>query len=459
MTVVAGRRAAAGDDRPAVAPGPTPAAMLRSVPSVLRDPLGYLRGCVAEHGPVVSFPMWKGAALLVDDPAGVRRVLQDNHRNYSKHTFQYSALALVTGDGLLTSDGPTWRAHRRLVQPAFHRDCLAHVAAEAVRCARLAGAELDAAGGEPVDTDPLLMRATLDVVGRVLLGADLVHGGQADGRELVAAVHAALDGVMRRATRPWEAPPGVVTPLSRRLARAKDRLDAAVEAVVASRRAAPGGADVLGLLLGAGEALSAREVRDELVTLVIAGHETVASSLVWTLRLVAEHPEAQAAVHDELDRVLGGPSGRALGWDDLAALPVTRAAVDEGLRLYPPAWLISRRAVADDEVAGMPVAAGTLVLTSPWLQHRRPEMWPDPDRFDLSRWAGGPARAQREGYLPFGAGPRLCIGRDFAIAESVLVLAELLRARRIVPVGPRPAATAGVTLRARGGSPLTVRPR
>ncbi|MGF1647900.1 MAG: cytochrome P450 [Kineosporiaceae bacterium] len=458
MTVVARRRGGTGVAG-VTAPGPTPATMLRSIRSVLGDPLAYLRGCVTEHGPVVALPMWRGAALLVDDPAGVRRVLQDNHRNYTKHTFQYSALALVTGDGLLTSDGPTWRTHRRLVQPAFHRDCLAHVAAEAVRCARLAGAELDSAGGAPVDTDPLLMRATLDVVGRVLLGADLVDGGQADGRELVAAVHDALDGVMRRAMRPWEAPPGVVTPLSRRLARANDRLDTAVERVVEARRGAPGGADVLGLLLGAGEALSAREVRDELVTLVIAGHETVASSLVWTLRLVAEHPQAQAAVHDELDRLLDGPAGRPPEWADLAALPVTRAAVDEGLRLYPPAWLISRRAVADDEVAGVPVPAGTLVLTSPWLQHRRPELWPEADRFDLSRWTDGPARAAREGYLPFGAGPRLCIGRDFAIAESVLVLAELLRTRRVAPVGPRPAATAGVTLRARGGSPLAVRPR
>jgi cytochrome P450 len=433
--------------------------MLGAVPALLRDPLGWLRGCVAEHGPVVAFPMWRGAALLIDDPAGVRRVLQDNHRNYTKRTFQYTALALVTGDGLLTSDGTTWRAHRRLVQPAFHREALGHVAAEAVRCAGLAGAALDGAGGDPVDTDPVLMQATLDVVGRVLFGADLVHGGQAHGRELVAAVHDALDGVMRRATRPWEAPPGVATPLSRRLARANRRLDAAVERVVSARRSARGGADVLGLLLGATGPLSSREVRDELVTLVIAGHETVAAGLVWTLRLLAEHPEAQSAVHDELDRTLGGPAGRPPAWGDLAALPVTRAAVDEGLRLYPPAWLVSRRAVADDEVAGVPVPAGTLVLTSPWLQHRRPELWPEPDRFDPSRWAGGPARAQHEGYLPFGAGPRLCIGRDFALAESVLVLAELLRGRRVAPVGPRPAAAAGVTLRARGGSWLTVRPR
>jgi cytochrome P450 len=433
--------------------------MLGAVPALLRDPLAYLRSCVESFGPVVSFPMWNSTALLVDDPAGVRRILQDNHRNYTKRTFQYSALALVTGDGLLTSDGPAWRAHRRLVQPAFHRDGLGHVAAESVRGARRAGSAMDAAGGDPVETDALLMQATLDVVGRALFGADLVHGGQADGRVLVAAVHEALDCVMRRATRPWEAPPGLVTPLSRRLARATRRLDDAVERMVESRRGSPPGADVLGLLLGAGEPPAAREIRDELVTLVIAGHETVASSLVWTLRLVAEHPAVQERLHEELDAVLGGPAGREPGWEDVRSLVWTRAVVDEGLRLYPPAWIVTRRAVDDDEVAGVTVPAGGLVIMTPWLQHRRPDLWPDPDEFDPSRWSGTAARARHEGYLPFGAGPRMCIGRDFAVVESVLVLAEVLRGRRVSPCGPRPKADAGVTLRARGGSWLTVAPR
>ena len=170
--------------------------------------------------------------MLVNGRDGVRRVLQDNHKGYGKETVQYTSLALVTGAGLLTTDGEVWRAHRRVVQPAFHRDTLGHVAAESVRAAELVRAEWDAAPGRVVDVDDVLMRATLHVVGRTLFGADLVDGGAADGHRLVAAVHEALAVVMRRATRPWTAPPGVPTPTARRLARSRVTLDRACAAMV-----------------------------------------------------------------------------------------------------------------------------------------------------------------------------------------------------------------------------------
>jgi cytochrome P450 len=457
------------------APGPTRLDQLRGLPLLARDPLEYLRAAVDTYGPVVAFPMWRSSALLVDDPGGVRRILQDNHRNYSKATFQYAALSAVTGQGLLTSDGVDWRRHRRLLQPAFHRDALRDVAEQSVRVARAAGAAVDEAHG-PVDADALFMTVTLDVVGRALFGADLAAGEA--GTRLISAVNEALDAVMQRASRPWTAITGLPTPTGRRLARSVRDIDDAVSRMIDSRRAdadersggaaAPRGtgsqegtrtSDVLGLLLSAPDGrVSEREVRDELVTLVIAGHETVASSLTWTLRLLAEHDEAQDSVHRELDLTLGGPRGPAPGPEDLGRLPVTRAVVDEGLRLYPPAWVVTRRALSADVIAGVLVPAGTVVLVSPWLQHRRPEIWPEPGRFDPGRWteegAGRSAAGRVEGYLPFGAGPRLCIGRDVALVESVLVLAELLRARRVGPVGPRPHAVAGVTLRPRGGAPL-----
>ncbi len=444
---------------PVAIPGPTPWQMLLGAPGILRDPLGYLQRAVAEHGPVVSFPTRGRPAVLVDGPAAVRRVLQDNHRAYTKDTMQYTALAMVTGQGLLTSDGATWLAHRRAIQPAFHRGTLSHVAEQSLRAAFRAGEAFDAAAGAPVDTDAVLMRATLDVVGSTLFGSDLVGGGEADGDRLVAAVHDALGAVIARATRPWTAPPGLPTPAARRLHRALNELDLAAERMIARRRATPGDSDVLGLLLAAGaDAMSPQELRDELVTLVIAGHETVASSLTWTLRLLAENPEAQQKVHTELDAVLGA-GGRAPSWVDVRDLRVTRAAVDEGLRLFPPAWVITRRAVDSDVLAGHPIAPGTLIITSPWLQHRNPSAWPDPERFDLERWLAGPSRPHREAYLPFGAGPRLCIGRDFAIVESVLVLAELLRSRQVSVTGPRPGVAALVTLRPRGGSWLRFEPR
>lgn len=442
------------------ADGPLPWHMVAAVPAILSDALPFLEATAARYGDVVPFPMNGRPAVLVNGREGVRRVLQDNHRGYGKETVQYTSLALVTGAGLLTTDGEVWRSHRRVMQPAFHRDTLDHVAAESVAAAGLVRDEWDAAPGRVVDVDDVLMRATLHVVGRTLFGADLVDGGAAEGHRLVAAVHEALAVVMRRATRPWTAPPGVPTPTARRLSRSRITLDHACSAMVRARRAQPEpGHDVLGLLLASG--LTDAEVRDELVTLVIAGHETVATSLTWTLRLLAEHPEVVARVHAELDRVLadGADGTRTVRWQDVTALRVVRAVVDEGLRLYPPAWVITRRALADDVVDGVRLPAGTLVITSPWVHHRRADLWPDPLRFDVDRWLGDEPGARREGYIPFGAGPRLCIGRDFAVVESVVVLAELLRDRTVAPAGPRPGVVASVTLRPRGGMHLAARPR
>lgn len=443
------------------ADGPLPWDMIRAVPAIMRNALPFLERTAARYGDVVPFPVNGRPAVLVNGPAGVRRVLQDNHKGYSKATIQYTSLALVTGAGLLTTDGEVWRSHRRVLQPAFHRDTLHHVAAESVRAARIVRAEWDAAPGRVVDVDDVLMRATLHVVGRTLFGADLVDGGAAEGRRLVGAVHEALAVVMRRATQPWTAPPGIPTPTGRRLARARVTLDQACEAMLAARRAHPdqGGGDVLGLLLAAG--MDDTEIRDELVTLVIAGHETVAASLTWTLRLLAEHPEVVARLHAELDEVLVDADGapREVAWQDVGSLPVTRAVVDEGLRLYPPAWVITRRALADDVLDGVAIPAGTLVITSPWLLHRRADLWPDPLRFDVDRWLGPDAPSRREGYIPFGAGPRLCIGRDFALVESVIVLAELVRDRTVTPAAPRPGVVPSVTLRPRGGMHLAARPR
>jgi cytochrome P450 len=432
--------------------------MLRAVPAIRRDPLAFLERLVARHGDVVAFPMPRGQVLLVDEPDGARRVLVDNARGYGKATVQYGALSLVTGAGLLTTDGEVWRRHRRAAQPAFHARHLDRVAAAAVTAAERMRAEWDAAGpGAVVDADGAAMRAMLEVVGRTLFEADL----RPVGERVVGAVDDALHAVVRTAASPL--PGWWPTRRRARLRRAVAALDAVSADLVAARRAAapgPDAADVLALLLAAPD-LAPREVRDEIVTLVIAGHETVASSLTWTLDLLAENGSVQAALHAELDAVL---AGRAPTRDDVPRLPYTRAVVDEALRLYPPAWVVTRRALADDVVAGVAIPAGTLVILSPWLLHRRPASWPDPLRFDPSRFLGddaasrGPARGD---YLPFGAGPRLCIGRETALVEAVLVLAGLLRDRTVTrpPGVQRPAVDALVTLRPRGGLPLRLTPR
>ncbi|MGN6303126.1 MAG: cytochrome P450 [Angustibacter sp.] len=429
--------------------------MVRDVPAIRRDPLGYLERLVARYGDLVAFPMPRSAVLLVNEPAGARRVLVENPRGYSKATIQYGALSAVTGAGLLTADGEEWRHRRRIVQPAFHHASLDAVAEQSVAAgARVLAGWSGLPDGSVVDVDAACMRATLEVVGRTLFDADLA----ADGEQIVAAVHDALEVVVQRARTPR--PAWLPLPSRRRLARAVATLDEACARVVRARRRRGLGADddLLGLLLRSADehgGLTDRQVRDELVTLVIAGHETVASAMAWTLQLLAEHPDVQAQVQAEVDAVAGG---RALTWSDVPRLVRTRQVVDESLRLFPPAWVVTRRALETDVVAGVEVPAGTLVILSPWLLHRRPQAWDDPQRFDPDRFAGPRDSAPRGDYLPFGAGPRLCIGRDFALVESVLALATVLAGVRVAPVddGRRPQVDALVTLRPHGGLPLRV---
>ena len=463
---------------PLDADGPLPADMVRAVPAIRRDPLAYLRGVVDRYGDLVAFPMPRTPVLLVNDPAGADRVLRDNHRAYGKATVQYRALSAVTGAGLLTADGDAWRARRRLAQPAFRHGALDGVAAGAVAAGEALRRIWDDAGPRTaVDADAAAMRAMLDVVGRTLFAADL--SPVAD--RVVAAVDTALHAVVHRSASPLALGPlgRLPTPSRRRLRRAVATLDEVARDVIARRRAAldaaagpAGDEDVLALLLRAADAgaLTEAQVRDELVTMVIAGHETVASCLTWVLHLLTGAPDVQERLRGELAGVLGG---RPATWADVPALGYARAVVDEALRLYPPAWVITRRALEADTVAGVDVPAGSLVILSPWLLHRRPQRWPDADRFDPGRFlaggsggpgpgpAGGTGPAAREaGYLPFGAGPRLCIGRDLALVEVVLVLATLLRDREVVrpPGVPAPRVDALVTLRPRGGLPLLLRP-
>jgi cytochrome P450 len=461
------------------APGPTGADMLRAVPRIRADAPGFLAESRQRWGEVVEFPMPRRPAFSVSDPQAVRRVLQDNHRNYDKATVQYRTLAVVTGQGLLTSDGPLWRRQRRLVQPAFHARTLDAVAARAAEAAGrvLAGWE-DRPDGAVVDVDAAMMSATLDVVGQALFGTRLgaVHPGAGAGpgsapgsaEALIVAVLGALDTVVARARSPLPAPAWAPTPRTRALRRHLRTLDATVAAVVAERRAAAergaaGAGDLLDLLLAATDAeqgMDPRQLRDEIVTLVIAGHETVAAAMTWAWYLLAGDPAAAERLHREVDDVLGGRTAgcrpRLPTYADLPRLPWTRAVLDEALRLYPPAWVVTRRALGPDTLAGRDIPAGSLVILSPWVVHRHPGVWPDPERFDPGRFLP-PRREEvpRHAYFPFGAGPRLCVGREFALVEGTVLLAALAARYRFDRVPGRAVrADALVTVRPHGGLPL-----
>jgi len=436
-------------------PGPSPLDMARGFRSVRADPLTFLGEVTEQYGDLVAFPVPGPPALLLNDPADVRRVLQTSARTWSKRTVQYAALARVTGPGLLASSQPTWIEHRRLAAPAFHRERLQAVSDQVVAAA---DAALDThlgpsfAGGV-VDVATLVHRVGLDAVGRALFSADLSDHAQ----RLLGATSDAATLVVRLGRSVLPTASWAPTPTNLRLRSTRRRLDAISADLIAQRRrrqaaADAHGDDLLGLLLDSG--LSDAEIRDELVTMVIAGHETVAAGLAWTLMLLAEDQAAQDRVRAEVTAQVAPAS--LLG--HRVTTPWTRAVVDEALRLFPPAWALSRRAVAPDVIGGREVPAGTLAIVSPWLVHRRAGSWTDPLAFRPERFLG--ASGTLPAYLPFGLGPRLCIGREFALGEMVVVLSRLLAGHRIeVPAGwTRPVAQARVAVHPAGGMPLVVRP-
>ena len=444
---------------PATAPGPLGPDMLRAFGAIRRSPLAYLESVWHQYGDVVQFPIPRPPSYLINDPEGVRRVLVSNSRNYGKQTIQYRSLSLVTGEGLLVADTEAWRQQRPLVQPAFHHETLEHVVAHVDTAVQRLVREWESLpSGSIVDVDTAMMTTALEVVGHALFGTDL----SADAERLAEATLTALDVVVARARVPITPPSWVPTPGNRRLRGAVRQLDAAVTRMIAERRSRPADApqDMLDLLLAArddtGRGLTPTEVRDQIVTFIVAGHETVASALSWTWALLAEYPDIQLALQAEADAVL---AGRPATFADYSRLPYTRAVLDEVLRLYPPAWLVTRRSLQPDVLGGREVPAGAILILSPWLLHRHPLVWRDPDRFDPMRFLDG--SADRTAFIPFGAGPRQCIGRDFAYVEGVLILATLAGRFDVAfpDGGRRPAADPLVTVRPVGGVPLRVTAR
>lgn len=423
--------------------------MLRAAPRMLRAPLGFLESVAERYGPVAQFPIPGRPVYLVTGPAGVQRVLAGNARAYGKATVQYESLALVTGEGLLAADTDTWRQHRRVVQPAFHQEAVGAVAGHVADAVDRLDRRWAGARGSVRDVEPDLLDLAIEVVGGALFGADL----SPRSRELAAATTAALERVVARARSPLpRRTPG------RRLTRARATLDDAVAGLVAARQSRPRpteeGADLLDLLLAS--SLTPAEVRDEVVTFVVAGHETIASALTWGSGLLAAAPDVAARLRTEARSVLPDRE-QAVTLADAARLPYARAVLDEALRLYPPAWVITRRALSGDVLEGHEVPAGAMVILSPWVSHRAAAHWPEPQAFRPDRFLGG-ARPAAGTYLPFGAGPRQCIGRDLALLEGTLALAALARRYSLRATGPLPAPRAQVALRPHHGMQLGIAP-
>lgn len=420
-----------------------------------RDPLGTLERLAREHGDVAGMRFGPRRVTLLTHPDLVREVLVTRHKSFVK-SYALQRARVLLGEGLLTSEEPLHLRQRRLAQPAFHRERIAAYAADMVAyAARTDGEWRD---GAEVDVAREMNRLTLAVAGKTLFGAEVA--GEAE--EIARALTDAL-GLFKRLTNPL----GPLldrfpTPATLRMRRARARLDATVYRLIAERRrSGEDRGDLLSMLLlaqddeGDGSGMTDLQLRDEVLTIFLAGHETTANALAWTWHLLARAPGVEAALHAELDRVL---AGRLPTMDDLPALPYTRAVLAESMRLFPPAYVVGRQPLHDMEIGGYRVEAGSIVLTSPWVVQRDPRWWPDPLRFDPSRWTpDAEAALPKLAYFPFGAGPRKCIGEGFAWTEGILVLATLARRWRVRPVPGHPVETEPtITLRPRHGIRATL---
>ncbi len=401
-------------------------------------------------------------AYIVNDPDAIKHVLVDNAANYTKTRLARHLLEPGLGQGLLTSEGETWRRHRRVMAPSFDPRSVASYGPLMTEHTQAMLASWDRrADGAELMVDQAMMRLTLDIIAQTMFSSDA-----ADVADLVVT-GAERYQVEVRPTLFDLIPLPAWMPALRSMKFAErifNDFDRKIERMIAERQAAPGERqDLLARLLAAHDvetdsALSAKEIRDEIITIFMAGHETTSLALTWTLYLLSQHPAVEAKLYAELSEVLGGRTPRA---EDVPRLRYARMVIDETLRLYPPAHTLSREAIAEDRLAGRRIPAGAVIYIVPWLLHRHRRLWERPEQFDPDRFLPERAASRpRMAYLPFGAGPRICIGAAFAVTEAILILATIAQRYRLHlktghPVEPRGL----ITLRPRNGVAMTLERR
>jgi cytochrome P450 len=445
-----------------IAPGPRGHPLIGNLITFRRDVLGLLLESRRRFGDVVRFRLGPHVIHLVAHPEHIKHVLLTNQHNYNKDTRSSAKIRDVTGEGLLTSSGDAWLRQRRLSQPVFQAQRLTAFVgimtdATAVMLRRW---RADYKPGKPLDIASEMMRLTCSIVTRALLGADL----SADLGAIEDAATLVMAHTYRRLETLVDLPPRWPNSRNRRFRRALRSLDGIVYRILQEREQRPAdGGNLLSLLLHQrdeenGQGMTAEQLRNELITLLLAGHETTANALTWTWYLLSRHPGVARQVRAEVIEVLGE---RAPTAEDLPKLAGTLRVIQESLRLYPPIWIMERRGLADDVIAGCRIPAGSTVVISPYVTHRHPDFWDNPEGFDPDRFR--PERfteGQRPAYLPFGMGQRLCIGNNFALLEARVIVAMVLQAFWLdlvpgFPVVPKP----GITLRSRDGLLMTLRPQ
>ncbi|HKW76579.1 MAG TPA: cytochrome P450 [Terriglobales bacterium] len=407
------------------APGPGTLSFFSDLGKFRRDPLGKFFEYTLRFGDVVRYRgLW--TTHQITNPEHILKVLQTNAANYRKGR-DYKILRLSLGQGLLTSEGALWQRQRRMTQPMFQSQQVASsigimTEAASSMCERWSRFSAE---GRAFDIVPELMRLTLLIAGRAMFSVDL----EAETKAIQEVLQVGREFSVERAWSVIRVPHWMPTTRNRRHRSSLGKFRSIVDRILEQRRGTPEPPhDLLWQLMSArdesGAAMPDDQVRDEVATLLTAGHETTTLALAWALFLLAQDPRALEAVLREIAFL----NGRAPGYEDLSRLKYTRNVVDETMRLYPPVWVISRTAIADDLIGGFRVPAGSEILIFPYITHRHPRWWADPEKFLPERFAAENSRRPVRGaYLPFGAGPRTCVGLNFAMTEILVVLAILLQ--------------------------------
>ncbi len=439
---------------PATAHAPAPPGPRRRFPGDLlmrmtRDRIGFFRSMAREYGDVSSVQIGGQQVVMLTHPDDIRDVLVTHGRLFTKGRALERAKQLV-GEGILTSEGALHLRQRRLVQPAFHR---ARIANYAQQMADLSGQLTDGwRDGAELDVNAEMMRLTLNIVAATLFSAAVDD----EAREIASALDDAFDA-FSFGYGPFTALlDRMPTPSRRRFREGRERLDRTIYRIIGERRASPEDrGDFLSMLLtatdseGDGEGMSDEQLRDEAITIFLAGHETTANLLTWSWLLLARHPHVESALHAELDAVLEGE--RLPTFDDLTRLPYTRNVLAETMRFYPPAYMIGRRSTAEYRIRDYTFAPRTVFLLPQVIVHRDRRWWPNPDTFDPDRWRATDESRPKFAYFPFGAGTRVCVGEQFAWMEGTLALATLARRWRVRVPGSDPELDPIITLRPKGG--------
>jgi cytochrome P450 len=439
-------------------PGAVP--LLGHLGSFKKQPLEMLSSWWRQYGDALRFRLGPKKLYLFSHPDLAEEVLVKQSDRFVKvyDPQRPSGLALVLGNGLVTSSGEVWKRHRRIIQPIFHRSRIATMADRMAQVGEQRIAAWDHQAGGTIDIAAEMMKLALEVISQTMFSTSMTQHIDRISHALQISIKYAFDSF----SNPLFLPRWVPTARNREFHSVMQFMDGLMYGLLAERRhSGAHHGDLLDLLLQArdeetGEGLTDQELRDEALTIFAAGHETTANALAWTWYLLATHPEARQRFHEEVDHVLQGRTPTA---DDLPHLPYTRAVFDESLRLYPPAPAVQRKAATRTTVCGVSLPEGAFVLVGTYNLHRHPDFWPNPEQFRPERWLDGEKPTSRYAYMPFGAGPRTCVGLHFASIEGALLLALIGSQYDLQLAQDSVEPYLMVTLRPKGGIRMTLQPR